>query len=880
MTGPNPKLPPGVRRVFRLPWSPAVLECDLDEELKFHFRMRLEALRASGMSEEDAMAEALRRFGDRADLREYCRRLAESRASRDSIGSWFLDWAHDLRLAGRQFRQNLGFTAVAAVTLALGIGANTAIFSVLHHVLLAPLPYPDGNQIVVLMQGYGDGSVRFSPERKVFDAWRAQSQTLLDVAADTVATYAIGASLGADSVFGAAVTPSFFQMTRVAPVIGRAFTDGDAAIGAAPVAIIGYGLWHLKFGGSPDALGSSIAVDGVEHTVIGIARQGVGIPMSSRPPPDLWLPLDLNATSSQVNALARLRPGVTAKAASDELQAIMDRQNEASARHQAHAEALRATDFVSSRESRTIQILFAVVGVLLLIACANVASLVLTRTWSRRHEFAIRRSLGASRARLARQVVAESIALACVGWALAVLVAWSALHGVIALRPITLANLAGVRLNMIVLAWSAGLSVITTLLFSIGPAILTGDRSVSEGLRGGGRTAGRGVAGSRIRRNLVILEIASSLVLVVGAGLLVRSFIALSETPLGYDPQGLVQIGIGFPRGVGTPAQRAAVDGLLQRIRQIPGVTGAALGVLPSVGITVGADLTVEGPNGPQSSGIQVSGTSFIGPDYLKVAGIPLVEGQRLNDGSATTDILISRSLASRLWPGRRAIGARLRVGVQGPWLTIVGITGDVRTPGWSGGRFDYQMYRPIHALPFATNVIVVRADASMATLIPAIRRIITTGNSGAHPVAVMTAARLLAEALSPPRFAVALVGAFAFVALVLAAVGLYGVIAFAVALRTREIGVRVALGAQPRRVVRLVFGDSLRLVGIGVLVGVAGAFASERLLSSMLYGLSPTDPLTFSAAVALLGTISIFASYVPTRRALRIDPAEALRAN
>jgi predicted permease len=547
---------------------------------------------------------------------------------------------------------------------------------------------------------------------------------------------------------------------------------------------------------------------------------------------------------------------------------------------------MRSQEFLDGREVRTIEVLFVAVGVLLLIACANVANLLLARSWTRRREFAIRAALGAGRARLVRQVLTESTSLALVAGGIGLIIAWQGLRAIVGLRPPTLIDLADIHLEPAVLGWSAFVSVTTGILFGSIPALVSGSREVGNALRSSGHIAGsRGK--SRLRSGLVILELALSVMLLIGAALLVRSFFALQRMPLGYEPRNLVSIGTFF-RGQDVTRRPAVRDAILKRLRALPGVEEAAVGNLPGQGWTIASTIETDGNHAQELTGIREFTNTFVTPGYFRAAGIAIVAGRTLDSSLAHTtatdesssvqnEVVINRALAKKLWPNESAIGGRLRTTRSAPWSTVVGIVDDVRMPGVRAEGAALQLYT-LPSTRIAGLAYVVRARNPSTLLIPALRRVVAEVGPDVAVGATTTGEDYLRDSLAPSRFAMALLTTFAVIALVLSAIGLYGVIAYAVNQRTREIGVRVAMGADARAVARLVVGGGLRLTLIGVFLGLIGAFAASRALDSMLYGVTASDPITFVAIPGLLAAIALLASYVPTRRALRIDPVDALR--
>jgi predicted permease len=865
-------------------WRFRAQQDELREELAVHRELLAADLERQGLAPDAANAAALRAMGNETLMRE------ESRGVWLAFGveSIFKDW----RYAWRGLRRSPAFTALVVITVALTIAANTVVFSVVQHVLLAPLPFDEGNRVVRLgWESVADPQVgQFGISTDIFRSSSERSRTLEDFAAVTRERYRIGNDPEESAVAVASITPSLLPMLRVRAALGRGFTPDDARPGAPAVMMIGFPMWQARYAGAGAVLGQVVNVNGTPRTVIGVTPNGFDIPISLDDTPDIWLPLTLDTVTTLNSAFARLRTGATSATASRELQAIAREVPDTGSTRGYRLVATTARDRVDASDARAIQLLFATVCGLLLIACANIANLLLMRGWTRRRELAIRLALGAGRARLARQLLTESVLFAVLGGGIGVMIAWRGVRALITIYPGsltmgTLGSLDGVALDGTVLAWTAAVSVATGLLFGVGPAFLAGDRSLGDALRTGGRTAVGSGAARRLRNALIVAEIALSLVFLAAAGLLVRSFLALARTPIGYDPIGLAAVETKLPRRPAPPDRAATEAALIGAVRATPGVREAALGGLPQTNVQMGP-FAIEGPTGPQPIDLAFCEMPFVSPEYFHVARIPLIRGRTFDasdPAAAKLELVVNEALARRLWPGRNALGARLRVG-DGPtarWLTVVGVAGDIHLPGTSGDLFNLQMYRPTNAASDLVNTLLVRVSGRASAAEPALKQAVEGAGVSAKFGRVLMADDIVyRRVLARPRFALAVFGVFATIALAVCAAGLYGIIAYAVSQRTREIGVRVALGAEPMAVARLVLADSGRLVFVGGALGLVVALAATRVLASFLYQVRPADPAALGGAVLLLVVVALIATLVPMRRALRIDPMDALRTD
>ena len=926
-------LPRGVRRVFRLPVTRERLLQDADDEMRMHLDLWTREFRDRGMSEADAEAAALRRFGDLRGYRDHVARRAERKARWQRITEWFAEWWQDVRFALRHFAKAPAFTAIAVSTLALGIGANTAIFSVVHRLLIAPLPYANGDRVVALKM-LGQIGVAGSlasmaadapsdPPSKLLRAWAAQTRSFEQVAGVEQVFLSIRPDSQQDTVSYAFTTANLLDLLGTRPSYGRMFTREEEKPDANHVAMISHRWWQAAYNGSDDVLGKVLEYEGEKYTIVGVMPLGFTIPMSARaldglsmPSPDVWLPAPIEDTSI---GFGLLRPGISSTAVTNELNAIantaeMGASLALGARDSIRARAMRAQDFLGSRERRTIEILFAAVGALLLIACANVANLLLVRAWTRRREFAVRMGLGAGRARLIRLALTESVLLAVGAGVLGILVAWQGLRVIIALRPLALDRLVDVQIDPAVLLWTGAVSMFTGVVFGSAAAFFVASQNVADLLRSETRASSAGGTSGRVRSALIVVEIALSFALLVGAGLLTRSFAALQRTQLGFDPHRLVSVDVFLSPAIRRAGRSIQVrQAILSRLRETPGIVGASLGTLPTAGFRDAPALEVETSDGPRTVGISQFQKTWIEGDYFGASRIKLIAGRAPRAGPSdessmhglgafSEEVVVSRSLARRIATDGGAVGARVRakgviVRLRPPgvppgaslgappqraadaWSTIVGVVDDARLPGPRGDLETFQVYQ-MPVFPLGGTTYIARFASVPAHVESVLRKTIHQVDPTIIVRRVRVADDYLREALAPTRFTLALLGAFAGVALFLAVVGLYGSIAYAVSQRTREIGIRIALGASARTVTRLVIGDGLRLALAGLVVGAGIAAAASRTLSSLLYAVTPGDPATFAAIATLIGVVALAASYLPARRAARVDPIDALRSD
>ncbi len=803
----------------------------------------------------------------------------------------------DVRYGLRMLRQRPGFTATAVLALALGIGANTAIFSVVNAVLLRPLPVAEPERLIVPWGDKESAEHHTVVSYPDFADWRTQTQTLEAIAAYNQAGTLLRGDAEPEPISGANVSVDLFALLRVQPALGRVFTRAEDQANAAPVIVLGYSLWQRRFNADPRVIGQQIKLGSTSATVIGVMPDGFHFPVQVskteflRPLAQTLGERTTKRGSYSLRVIARLKPGFTAQQAESEMRAIGARLEQ-----QYPDEGFRlGARFVSLQEDvvgnvRTaLFVLLGAVGLVLLIACANVANLLLARAAARHREIAIRTALGAGRWRIVRQLLTESLLLALAGGTLGLLFA---LWGVdlVAAAPVNIPRLKDVSLDLRVLAFTAVVSVLTGIVFGLVPALQSAQVELQESLKEGGRSATAGAASNRVRGLLVVSEVALSLVLLVGAGLLLRSFARLNSVNPGFDAQNVLTTGVSLAKTKYPTAeqQRAAFNEIVQRVQAVPGVESAgAIYPLPMGGTSTANTFVIAGRPPVAPGDKPIADYRAISPDYFRVMRMALTRGREFTERDAEhapLAVIVNESFARRFFAGGDAIGQRIGIerGLEEteapPAREIVGIVGDVRSVGLDEAAGP-EFYVPAAQEPEAYMDIVLRTSAAnTAGMAASLRAAIKAVDAEQYVPRIEPMTQLVAESIARRRFNVLLTSLFAAVALLLASVGIYGVTAYTVAQRTHEIGLRLALGAQTGDVLRLVLGQGLRLILGGIALGLLAAFALTRVLASMLYGVTATDPLTFAGISLLLMTVALFACYIPARRATKVDPMVALR--
>ncbi len=860
------------------------VEADLDDELRFHLERQAEAFALAGLPPEEAARRARLAFGGLEGVKEECRQARGISALETA--------AQDVRYGLRVLRRSPAVTATAVLTLTVGIGANTAIFSAVNAVLLRPLPYPEPDRLAVLWQATPQG--RQTPVSATnFLDYQEQNRSCEHMATFHAAGLVLGGGGEPEWLRAGSVSPDFFQVLGVRAARGRTFAPEDGRSGGDKVVILGPGIWRRRFGADPGVVGRTVLLSAARYTVIGVLPAGFdfAVPGAFKPA-EIWVPAvltrdDTQRGNSALRWIARLKRGVSPRQARTDLQAIAQRL----ARTYPQALSGLGVQVVPLREQRVgkvrplLLILLGAVGFLLLIACANVASLQLARASTRQKEVALRQALGAGRRRVIRQLLTESLLLALLGGALGVLLARWGIGLLTGLAPANLPRESLGGLDPTVLGYSAALSLLTGVLFGLAPAFQSSAVALGETLKEGGRSADEAAGGGRLRGLLMVAEVALALVLLAGAGLLARSFVRLLAEKPGFDAEHVLTVFVSLPRYAypDGQARSAFYRQAAARLAALPGVTAAAgIDDLPLTPDRDSSSFQVEGRPPLTPDRAPAAQIRTVTPGYFQALDIPLLRGRAASPTDTATAppvLLINQALARRDFPGEDPVGKRIALDDPSPprWATIVGVVADVRDLGLEA-RPEPEIYLPYEQSPLSYINLTLRVEGDPGRLAAAARAELRGLDKGLPLPDPQPMGSVLAASIAQRRFSMLLLGLFALIALILAAVGIYGVISYAVARRTHEIGIRMALGARRADVLRLVLGRSLGLTACGVGVGLAGGLLLTELMAGLLYGVPPADLPTFAGVALLLASVAALASYLPARRAMGVDPAVALR--
>ncbi len=794
----------------------------------------------------------------------------------------------DLRYAARSLRRSPGFTIIAALTLALGIGANAAIFSVVNGVLLRPLAYANPDRLVVVW-GHKESIGNETASLPDFKDWREQNTVFESMAAVAYTRFDVTGDGEPERVNAALTTANFFHVLGVAPEVGRAFNADEETSGRDRVVVLSHGFWERRFGSRPGVVGSTITLSGLPYTVVGVAPAGFRLGNAS----DLWAPLRTDTTRGRradfLSVIARLEPGVSMEQAQAQMttigRALETQYPETNTGWSPRLVSLEEQVVGGARPA--LLVFMGAVGLVLLIACANVANLMLMRAASREREMAIRSALGAGSGRIVRQLLTECVLVSFVGGALGLLFAVWATSALGAVRGAPIPRLDESGIDGRVVAFTLLLSLVTGLLFGLAPALRLVHGRLRNSLREGARDSSAGIGVHQLRGALVLAEVALALVLLVAAGLLIRSFDKLSRVNPGFDSHSVISAQLVLPRVryAEETRQLAFYDQLVQSVQAMPGVRSVALASdAPLSGGGNYLSFEVAGRPPADAGTVQDAELLVTNPAYFETLRVPLRAGRVFttrDDDRATKVAVINAAMAKRYWPDGDPIGARVTLGDpsdSSSWRTIVGVVGDVRQNALSDEPYP-QLFLPLAQTPQRAMLLLARTSGNPSALAAPIRQAVSAGDRDLPVSDIRTLDDRLQLSVAQPRLSMVLVGTFALLALVLAAVGIYGVLSYTVTQRTRELGIRMALGAESSSVMRLVVGQAMAPAFIGVLLGLAGAWGATRLISSLLFGVSATDPITFIAVTLFLLTVALAASWIPARRATRVDPLIALRS-
>lgn len=887
------------KRLERLSLSPA-REAEIVEELSQHLEDQYEQALSRGADEKEARHAVLTELNENDLLAPALKRI-ERRVEQNPVvmgterkSNMLGDLWQDLRYAARMLIRNPGFTVIAVLALALGIGANSAIFSVVNTVLLRPLPFKNPDALMMIWEdathlGFPDNT----PSPANFIDWRDQNTVFDGMAAMAQGSFNLTGAGEPERCDGRRVSANIFNLLGVEPILGRTFRPEEDKPGS-HVVLLSYGLWQRRFGGEAGVVGRALSLNGESYTVIGVMPRTAELPSSENWHDQLWVPIAFTSEQAAsrgnhyLEVLARLKPGVTRQQAQAEMSTIASRLERQYPEHNTRIgiKVKSLHDQLVGNIKPALLVLLGAVGFVLLIACANVANLLLARAAVRQKEIALRLALGASRSRLTRQFLTESVLLAGLGGAFGLLLSVVGLNILKQFIPDSISQAQSIGIDGKVLIFTVLVSLVTGLIFGLAPATQASNFNLNETLKEGGRDSGAGSRGNRLRGLLVISEVAVSFLLLIGAGLLISSFLHLLKLDPGYRADHLLTMKVALPDTKYPDKERRApfFRELIRRVQTLPGVQSVA--VASNLPLTYNGDsmpIGIEGRADPPPDQWPDVILRVVSPGYFSTMGIPLVQGRDFTDQDRPDAIrvaVVSEKMARYYWPNESPIGKRFKPGsVAGdsPWREIVGVVKDVRQNDFAAEP-KMQMYLSHEQVSsFAANAVVVRTSVDPFSLGTAVRKVVWEIDKDQPVSDIRSMEDIVSTAVARQRFSMMLLGIFATLALVLAAVGIYGVMSYSVAQRTREIGIRMALGAQRSDVLKMTVGQGFKLVLIGVAVGLAFAFILTRVMASLLFGVSATDPITFITISAVLMVVALVASYIPALRATKVDPMVAL---
>jgi putative ABC transport system permease protein len=874
------------------------VETELDQELRSHLEHAVEKYIQAGATPDEALRRARLEFGGFDGIKEECRA---------AHGVSFLETSfQDTRYALRMLRKNVGFTAVAILTLALGIGASTAVFSVVNAVLLKPLPYPHSEQIVfpwgIAPPGLNLGYSEIPWGRVQFLEFSRQTKTFQDFGAFKSDSFNLTGTGDPAMLEGVRASAEFFPALGVSPALGRTFTTEDDQPGHAPVVVLSHALWREGFGGDPAILGRVVELNGAAYTVIGVMPAGFDFPRANELPgsidspreAQLWVPLALNpgpivrGEPSELAVIGRLKVGVTIEQAQAELDVFAKHMEDLfpRARGWFNSRVTPLTRQVAGDTRLPLLLMLGAVGIVLLVSCSNVASLLLARSLAREKEFSLRSALGAGRVRLIRQLLTESLLLAAGGAIAGIWIAELGIRLVKTFGPANIPRLREVSLDWRVFAFTFFITLLVGILFGLAPAFAAARQNLSESLKEGGHRTTTGQAGQKIRQALLVCEVALALVLVIAAGLLTRTFFRLLSIGGGFNPEHVLTFELSLPNTKYPDQDRIVTlyHQLLLRMQNLPGVESAGISeVVPLNGAGESTVVRIPGYHSADEKERPYANYTIVTPGYFPAIGTPVLQGRDFLETDTSDSmpvVIVNQAMARKFWPGQDPLGKPLGVPIRTYDMTIIGVVADMKHLSLREDPAP-EMYVLYTQKPWPSMLLmqaVIRTKADPDSVMASVREAVHSLDSGLPLAKVTTLAAIVDTSLAQPRFSMLLLGSFGALSLLLASIGIFGVISYSVAQRTQEIGIRLALGAQRRNVFGMILSQGARLAGLGIGMGIVLALGVARLMGSFLFGVQPADPLTFAAVCVLLVGVAFLACYVPARRATRVDPLTALR--
>jgi predicted permease len=886
-----------IRSWFRGMLHRARLEREMDGELRFHVDAYADDLRRSGVPQQEALRRARLEFGAIERAKEECR---------DERGVRVLETLlQDLRYAARTLRKSPGFTVVAVLTLALGIGASTAVFSLVSAILLKPLPYPEPDRIVlpelVSPPGVNLGSEYFPWGEKQFRLVTRDTHPFQAFGAFQNDSFNLTGSGEPYFLDGFRASAEFFPALGISPALGRTFTAEEDQPGHEYEVVLSNQLWRERFGADPNILGRAVQLNGYAYTVVGVMPAGFVFPRAEEMPSSfnfpreaqLWVPLAVatepKGGPSELAVIARLKAGIGIEQAQAAMDLVTRHAEEKDPQWKGwfNTRIVPLTRQIVGETERPLQLMLGAVGIVLLIACSNVANLLLARSLGRQKEFTLRAALGADRSRLIRQLLTESLLIAGIAGAAGIVIAKAGIYFVKTFGPSNIPRLREVTLDLPVLSFTVAVSLVTGMLFGLVPAIAATQRNLVDSLKEGGQRGGVNPASPRLRNALLVSQVALALVLVISAGLLTRTFFRMLGADGGFNPERVLTFQLSLP-AVKYPDQNHIVPLLrnaLERLRAIPGVQSAGIGeTVPMGGEGESTVIRFTDHLETNQKELPFANYTIISPGYLSSVGTPLLRGRDFSEADTADSLpvaIVNATMEKKYWPGRSALGEHVGPGsTRFPLLTIVGVVADVKHTSLreQSAPEMYVLYTQKQWPSMLNMRVALRTKTDPASVTQSVREAIRAVDPDLPLAKVATLTTLVSDSLSQPRFAMLLLASFGLLALLLASIGMYGVISYSVMQRTQEIGIRIALGAERHNVLGMVLRQGARLALIGIGVGLVGAFAATRAIGGFLYGIEATDPLTFVAVSLLLIAIGLLACYLPARRATRVDPIVALR--